>query len=110
MILGHRKDDYKEAGSNRRREMEKIMSECDLVLSDCYASIVPQFHTLQEYINDKCIYSKLDENSYKRFNNSSNHNNERLPLYHPPFSTSAHHSLIPQLCEQIDRHYYDLIN
>ncbi len=36
---------------NRRQEIERMMIECDLVLSDCYASMVPQFHSLQKHIN-----------------------------------------------------------
>ncbi len=84
-----------------------MMSECDLVLSDCYASIVPQFHAMQGYINDKCIHSKLHKNNYTQANNY--HTNDRKPLYHPPFSSSSHLSLIPELCNQINQHYHDVI-
>ncbi len=40
-----------------------MMRSCDLLLSDCYASVVPEFKDMQEYINEKCIHSKYSEDN-----------------------------------------------
>lgn len=41
--------------------MERMMAECDLLLSDCYSTLSKQFYSLHGYINEKCIFDKMND-------------------------------------------------
>lgn len=44
-----------------RRGMERMMVECDLLLSDCYSTMSKQFYSLHGYINERCIFDRMKD-------------------------------------------------